>query len=131
MLLLSSVKEGVFRQYRGSRDKDAFFSFVEEKKWQSVEAVSSWKSPQSLQMSTLAYFFKVSMLLRSLHTSLVQDYSVPYWCSYILFGLITIALGTILGLVMSFFLICCHIFKLILTGIQHISGFIQSKVIFL
>ena len=27
-------KDGVFRQYRGARDKDSFISFVEEKKWQ-------------------------------------------------------------------------------------------------
>ena len=27
-------QDGVFRQYRGARDKDSFISFVEEKKWQ-------------------------------------------------------------------------------------------------
>lgn len=93
------VKDGVFRQYRGARDKESFFGFVEEKKWQSLDPVSSWKSPQSFQMSTIAYFFKLSMLLRSLHTSLVQDYGVPYWGSYILFGLATILIGTLLGLI--------------------------------
>lgn len=56
--------EGEFRQYRGSRDREAFMSFIEEKKWKAVEAIPSWKSPQSLQMSVVAYFFKLSQLLR-------------------------------------------------------------------
>ena len=60
-----SVKDGVFRQYRGARDKDSFITYVEEKKWTSVEAVSDWKSPDSLQMSLVSHFFKLSMLLRS------------------------------------------------------------------
>lgn len=54
-----SVKDGVFRQYRGSRDKDEFMSFIEEKRWQEVEEVSPWKSPASMQMSIVAQFFKV------------------------------------------------------------------------
>lgn len=56
--------DGEFRQYRGSRDREAFMSFIEEKKWKAVEAIPSWKSPQSLQMSVVAYFFKLSQLLR-------------------------------------------------------------------
>ena len=32
-------QDGVFRQYRGARDKDSFISFVEEKKWQ-VDVIS-------------------------------------------------------------------------------------------
>lgn len=93
------VKDGVFRQYRGARDKDSFFSFVEEKKWVSLDPVSSWKSPQSVQMSTLAYFFKLSMMLRSLHNTFVQDYGIPNWGSYVIFGLATILIGTLLGLI--------------------------------
>lgn len=106
---LFHVKDGIFRQYRGARDKESFFSFVEEKKWRSLDPVSSWKSPQSLQMSTIAHFFKLSMLLRSLHTTIVEEHGVPYWGSYILFGLATILVGTLLGLiivcVLDFF---CH-----------------------
>lgn len=48
-LHVRSVKDGVFRQYRGSRDKESFINFVEEKKWQTLESVSSWKAPQSIQ----------------------------------------------------------------------------------
>merc|ERR1719410_946450 len=45
------VKDGVFRQYRGARDKDSFISFVEDKKWIQVEEVAAWKSPDSVQMT--------------------------------------------------------------------------------
>lgn len=97
------VKEGVFRQYRGARDKDSFISFVEDKKWQAIEPVSSWKSPDSLQMSMVSYFFKLSMVLRNVHTTLTEDYLMPSWVSYVAFALATIVLGGILGLL----LVCC------------------------
>lgn len=92
------VKDGVFRQYKGSRDSNAFVSFIEEKKWQSIDPVSNWKSPDSFQMSIVSYFFKISMALRSVHNRLVEDYGIPYWGSYILFAFATIILGAILGL---------------------------------
>merc|ERR1712106_691691 len=76
------VKDGVFRQYRGARDKDSFISFVEDKKWTGVEPISSWKSPDSFQMSLVSYFFKLSMVLRNVHTTLTEDYQMPYWVSY-------------------------------------------------
>lgn len=57
------IKDGVFRQYRGPRDKDEFMSFIEEKKWQALEEISAWKSPSSIQMSIVAQFFKVRFLL--------------------------------------------------------------------
>ncbi|XP_023348994.1 thioredoxin-related transmembrane protein 1 [Eurytemora carolleeae] len=97
------VKDGVFRQYRGARDKDSFITYVEEKKWTSVEAVSDWKSPDSLQMSLVSHFFKLSMLLRNVHTTLTEDYQMPSWASYVAFAVATILLGGILGLM----LVCC------------------------
>uniref|UniRef100_A0A2L2Y7A7 Thioredoxin-related transmembrane protein 1 n=1 Tax=Parasteatoda tepidariorum TaxID=114398 RepID=A0A2L2Y7A7_PARTP len=100
------VKDGVFRQYRGARDKDSFISFVEEKKWTSIDPVSSWKSPQSLQMSTVSYFFKLAIFLRNMHTSLVQDFGIPYWGSYIIFGLLTILIGALLGLIVVCIIDC-------------------------
>lgn len=92
------VKDGVFRQYRGSRDKDSFISFIEEKKWQVIDPIPSWKTPQSIQMSAVSYFFKLSMALRSIHTRIVDDFGIPYWMSYIMFALATVVLGAILGL---------------------------------
>ena len=54
-----SVKDGEFRQYRGSRDKDSLIAFIEDKKWKEVEPVSAWKHPNSIQMSLVSSFFKV------------------------------------------------------------------------
>lgn len=58
------VFKGEFRQYKGSRDKDSFASFIEERKWLDVEKIPSWKSPTSVQMSILSSFFKLSQTLR-------------------------------------------------------------------
>merc|ERR1711970_1572330 len=97
------VKDGVFRQYRGAREKDSFISFVEDRKWSGVEPISSWKSPDSFQMSLVSYFFKLSMVLRNVHTTLTEDYQMPYWVSYVAFAVATILLGGVLGLI----LVCC------------------------
>merc|ERR1711962_957022 len=97
------VKDGVFRQYRGARDKDSFISYIEDKKWSGVEPISTWKAPDSFQMSMVSYFFKLSMVLRNVHTTLTEDYKLPSWASYVAFALATIALGGVLGLV----LVCC------------------------
>merc|ERR1719322_1737327 len=97
------VKDGVFRQYRGARDKDSFISFVEDRKWSGVEPISTWKSPDSFQMSLVSYFFKLSMVLRNVHTTLTEDYQLPYWVSYVAFAIATILLGGIPGLI----LVCC------------------------
>ncbi|KAH9375755.1 hypothetical protein HPB48_014639 [Haemaphysalis longicornis] len=77
------VKDGVFRQYRGSRDKESFINFIEEKKWQSVEPVSSWKSPQSIQLFTRRWL-----------TTMASHTGVPTCC----FAVGTIVVGAILGL---------------------------------
>ena len=73
-----SVKDGVFRQYRGARDKDSFISFIEDKKWSQVEEISSWKDPNSMQMTLVSYFFKLSMVLRNVHTILTEEYQVSH-----------------------------------------------------
>jgi len=94
------VSDGVFRQYRGPRDKDHFLSFVEEKKWLQAEEVPAWKSPGSYQMAVVAQFFKLSMKLRAVHTILVQDYGLPEWGSYVIFALATILTGALIGLLL-------------------------------
>lgn len=97
------VKDGVFRLYRGARDKDSFISFIEDKKWTDVETVPSWKDPSSPQMALVACFFKASMLLRSVHTTIVHEMGWPSWLSYVVFAVSTIVLGALLGLI----LVCC------------------------
>nr|XP_053646219.1 thioredoxin-related transmembrane protein 1-like [Cherax quadricarinatus] len=94
------VKDGVFRQYRGSRDKDEFMSFIEERRWEAIEEVPAWKSPASFQMSVVSQFFKLSMVLRSVHSVLVEDYGLPTWGSYLVFALATILVGALLGLIL-------------------------------
>lgn len=39
-------------------------SFIEEQKWLNVEPVPSWKAPNSIQMSVVSAFFKLSQILR-------------------------------------------------------------------
>merc|ERR1719266_2363151 len=97
------VKDGVFRQYRGARDKDSFISFVEDKKWTQIEEVAAWTHPDSVQMTMVSYFFKLSMVLRNVHSTLTEEYEFPYWVSYVAFAVATILLGGILGLL----LVCC------------------------
>ncbi|XP_046442699.1 thioredoxin-related transmembrane protein 1-like [Daphnia pulex] len=102
------VKNGVFRQYRGTRDKDEFISFVEEKKWEQVEPIPGWKSPSSIQMSIVSGFFKLSMMLRNIHTQITEEHGIPYWGSYLLFALATIIVGAVLGLVLVFLIDCFY-----------------------
>lgn len=92
------VKDGVFRQYHGARDRDSFMNFVEQKKWTQIKPISAWKDPNSLQMSIVAKFFQWSYQIRAIHTYLV-DRGIPYWASYGLFALSTIVIGAVLGLI--------------------------------
>ncbi|KAL1124630.1 hypothetical protein AAG570_001254 [Ranatra chinensis] len=102
------VIDGEFRQYKGTRDKNSFKSFIEDHTWEKIEAIPSWKSPSSIQMSLLSQFFKLSQVLRYLcvlfqviHNLFTEDYGLPYWGSYLIFAVVTIILGAILGLVSS------------------------------
>ncbi|GJQ67721.1 hypothetical protein Trydic_g16541 [Trypoxylus dichotomus] len=97
------VINGQFRQYKGTRDKDSFISFIEDKKWRTVEPISSWKSPASFQMSVVSYFFRLSQILRRVHNQLMEDFGLPTWGSYLIFAIGTIILGALLGLI----LVCC------------------------
>lgn len=93
------VKDGVFRQYTSTRDRDSLWSFIDEKKWKTIEPVSRWAHPASIQMTVVSWFFKISMVIRAIHTRLVEDYGIPSYGSYILFGLATILVGIVLSLV--------------------------------
>lgn len=94
------VVNGEFRQYKGSRDINSFTSFVEDKKWEQVEAVPGWKSPNSIQMGVVSSFFKLSQLLRQIHNKLTEEYGLPSVGSYLIFALATIILGALLGLIL-------------------------------
>ncbi|XP_055916935.1 thioredoxin-related transmembrane protein 1 [Eupeodes corollae] len=94
------IKDGEFRQYRGSRDGDAFMFYVKQKEWQKSEPISSWKNPDSIHMSILSYFFKLSHLLKDFNTSLQEEYGLPTWGSYAMLAAATIIVGAALGLLL-------------------------------
>lgn len=98
------VLHGQFRQYHGTRDKESFMSFIEQRKWETVDAIPAWKSPASFHMGITAHFFKLSQVLRAVHNRLMEDYGLPTWGSYLIFALATIILGALLGLIMVCFI---------------------------
>lgn len=94
------VLNGEFRQYKGPRDLNSLMTFIEEKKWQQLEPVSPWSKPDSVQMSLVSQFFKLSHFLKEVNTMLSKEYGLPVWGSYALFAIGTILLGAILGLIL-------------------------------
>lgn len=80
--IIHSVLNGKFRQYKGSRDIESFMTFIEEKKWEQVEPVSSWKAPDSIQMSVVSSFFKLSQTLRVIvkYSEFYSSLFVIYTC---------------------------------------------------
>lgn len=96
------VKDGVFRLYTGSRKHDKLIDFIEKHGWKAIEPVSRLWAPDSLQMSFVAYSFRISMLLRDLHNYLVEEVGLPNYVSYSIFALATVIVGSILGIVIVF-----------------------------
>lgn len=94
------VKDGEFRQYRGSRDGDALMFFIRQKQWAKLEPISSWKKPDTIHMSILSYFFKLSHTLKDFNGRLQEEYGLPTWGSYALFTIGTIFVGAALGLML-------------------------------
>ncbi|XP_037712712.1 thioredoxin-related transmembrane protein 1 isoform X1 [Drosophila subpulchrella] len=101
------VKDGEFRQYRGARDGDALLYFVKKQQWQSIEPLSAWKKPDTIHMSVLSYFFKLShtlkhtqKLFKDFNGRLQEEYGLPTWGSYALFAIATIFVGAALGLLL-------------------------------
>ncbi|KAJ7990967.1 hypothetical protein DPEC_G00292360 [Dallia pectoralis] len=95
-------KDGVFRRYQGARTKEDFLSFIDEKKWQGIEPVSSWFGPSSFMMNTMSALFKLSMFIRRCHNYLTDQLGIPVWGSYAIFGLATLFSGLALGLILVF-----------------------------
>ncbi|KAM9787872.1 thioredoxin-related transmembrane protein 1 isoform 2-T2 [Syngnathus typhle] len=95
-------KDGVFRKYQGARTKDEFLSFVDEKKWSTVEPVSSWFAPSSILMNSMSALFKLSMFIRRCHNYMTEQLGIPVWGSYVIFGLATLFSGLALGLLLVF-----------------------------
>ncbi|KAM7342847.1 thioredoxin-related transmembrane protein 1 isoform 1-T2 [Cochliomyia hominivorax] len=94
------VKGGEFRQYRGSRDGDALMFFIKQKQWTKIEPISAWKKPDTIHMSVLSYFFKLSHTLKDFNGRLQEEYGLPTWGSYALFTIGTVFVGAALGLIL-------------------------------
>lgn len=92
------VINGEFRQYRGPRDSQTLEEFVVEKKWKNLETVPWYFYPDSYFMGAASYFFKLSHGLKDLNTYLLEQYSIPSWASYVLFAIVTILMGALIGL---------------------------------
>ncbi|XP_033251205.1 thioredoxin-related transmembrane protein 1-like [Drosophila miranda] len=105
--MIEFVKDGEFRPYRGARDGDALLYFVKKQQWQKIEPLSAWKKPDTIHMSVLSYFFKLShtlkhtqKLFKDFNGRLQEEYGLPTWGSYALFAIATIFLGAALGLLL-------------------------------
>lgn len=49
---------------------NSFMTFVEEKKWEQIDPISSWKKPDSVPMGILSSFFKLSHFLKVIKTKI-------------------------------------------------------------
>jgi len=100
------VKNGEFRQYTKKREKDSLIDYVEKEEWKQDELLPSWKHPDSIQMGVVASFFKVSMVLRNIHSVMTEQYELPSWSVYVMFATVTILVGALLGLLLVFCIDC-------------------------
>jgi len=101
------IKDGVFRQFTGGRKTTDLISFIDERKWEKLEPMAWYRDPSSIQMGVVGSFFKAAMFIRGVYSSMTEDYGIPEWACYIIFAVLTIVTGLILGLLL---VICCDNF---------------------
>ncbi|KAI5277785.1 thioredoxin-related transmembrane protein 4 [Manis pentadactyla] len=94
------AKDGIFRRYRGPGVYEDLQNYILEKKWQSVEPLTGWKSPASLTMSGMAGLFSISGKIWHLHNYFTVTLGIPAWCSYVFFVIATLIFGLFMGLVL-------------------------------
>ncbi|XP_036100366.1 thioredoxin-related transmembrane protein 4 [Molossus molossus] len=94
------AKDGIFRRYRGPGIYEDLQNYILEKKWQSVEPLTGWKSPASLTMSGMAGLFSISGKIWHLHNYFTVTLGIPAWCSYVFFIIATLIFGLLMGLVL-------------------------------
>lgn len=51
-------------------------------------------------MAIVSYFFKLSHYLKEVNNVMLIDYGMPPWLTYVLFAIVTILLGALLGLIL-------------------------------
>lgn len=133
---MSSVRDGVFRQYNGERSLNGLKNYIEFQEWQRTEPVSSYFAPDSIpyvhaehacrhrflrlffssRMAMISSLFDISVLVRvslvrflrrfppmfslqDAYTVLLEKHGWPAWLIYIVFSVIVIMIGFILGFV--------------------------------
>ncbi|KAK7493422.1 hypothetical protein BaRGS_00015322 [Batillaria attramentaria] len=101
------IKDGEFRVFQGERKESELLKFVDDKLWQDVTPVSSWTHPNSFQMGIVGFFFRCAMFIRSFYSTLTTKYGIPEWGCYLIFAVLTIITGLLLGLI---FVVCCDWF---------------------
>ncbi|KAK1793286.1 hypothetical protein P4O66_011677 [Electrophorus voltai] len=72
-----SAKDGSFRRYMSSR---------------TTEDIRA--------MSGMAGLFRLSVWIRQIHTYLMETFGIPSWGSYVIFAIITLFMGLLLGLML-------------------------------
>uniref|UniRef100_U3E4P2 Thioredoxin-related transmembrane protein 4 n=1 Tax=Callithrix jacchus TaxID=9483 RepID=U3E4P2_CALJA len=103
------AKDGIFRRYRGPGIFEDLQNYILEKKWQSVEPLTGWKSPASLTMSGMAGLFSISGKIWHLHNYFTVTLGIPAWCSYIFFVVATLVFGLFMGLVLVVISECFYV----------------------
>ncbi|XP_004383110.1 thioredoxin-related transmembrane protein 4 [Trichechus manatus latirostris] len=103
------AKDGIFRRYRGPGIFEDLQNYIVEKKWQSVEPLTGWKSPASLTMSGMAGLFSISGKIWHLHNYFTVTLGIPVWCSYVFFVVATLVFGLFMGLVLVVISECFHV----------------------
>nr|XP_029531471.1 thioredoxin-related transmembrane protein 1-like isoform X3 [Oncorhynchus nerka] len=94
------VKEGSVRRYVSVREAEEFHTYVSNRRWEEVEPLPSWKSPNSPLMSCMAGLFRLSLWIRWTHGYLTGDLGMPVWGSYLSFAMATLVTGLLMGLVL-------------------------------
>ncbi|XP_057304587.1 thioredoxin-related transmembrane protein 1-like [Hydractinia symbiolongicarpus] len=94
------VKDGEFRQYKSARSLSDLQKFINDEEWKEIAPGSSWSSPTSAIMGGISKLFSLSIELKNFHESLHNDYGLPGWISFVLFGLAVIIVGLLLGILL-------------------------------
>ncbi|KAG7328439.1 hypothetical protein KOW79_008383 [Hemibagrus wyckioides] len=94
------AKDGSFRRYMSSRAIEDIQAYIVQQKWKAVEPLPGWKSPSSILMSGMAGLFRLSVWIRQIHTYLTNTLGIPSWGSYVIFAIVTLFLGLLLGLML-------------------------------
>lgn len=92
-------KDGQIRQYSGQRSFETLMRFIEEKEWESVDALPYYRHPSSIPMAALSYLYKFSMVIKNF-TEYLDDQGYASHTVYLITAAITVFIGIVLGLLM-------------------------------